>query len=400
MVEQGSIARSHALRWFLLCCVPSACSAPAIDQEVAPIEVEATREAVVGGDVVEACQWPSTVSVNGWGACSGTLIHPRIVTTAAHCLSNDQATIYFGAGKGAPGAFSLKATCKAGAEGTRGANTNKDWGYCVLPEDERVKLIPITAPLVGCEAERFLKAGMSAWVVGYGATSSAGGGAGVKRAVAVTINALDKTSAGTIDVGDAAEGACHGDSGGPLYVHLVDGAHDYGYRVVGSTSGAGERSCDCSCSTVYVNMANHVQAIEANENIDVTPCTNAQGGFERGPSCDAFLAAPQTGTGTFPACHLTHTSEPIDSCNVLAAGSALPAAGSGALANLGSADPALAAGTGSLAFGLTSAGNGGPPESSGCAAISGKARSSGSAGLALWAGVCALALRVRRRRAR
>ena len=65
--------------------------------------------------------------------------------------------------------------------------------------------------------------GTEAWVVGFGTVSAKGGGAGTKRQVSVLVNQLNKVAPGTIDVGDAEEAACHGDSGGPLYVHLKDG---------------------------------------------------------------------------------------------------------------------------------------------------------------------------------
>jgi hypothetical protein len=213
----------------------------------------------------------------------------------------------------------LEARCEVGAEGSRGANTSRDWAYCILPEDERVAQIPVTPPLVGCEASRFLKPGTEAWVVGFGTVSAKGGGAGTKRQVSVLVNQLNKIAPGTIDVGDAEQGACHGDSGGPLYVHLQDDEHDWGYRVVGSTSGAGARACDCTCSTVYVNIANHVKAIEERENIDVTPCTDSAGNFEPSPACAELATGPQASVGAFPACNVARTVEPIDSCAVLAA---------------------------------------------------------------------------------
>jgi hypothetical protein len=127
--------------------------------------------------------------------------------------------------------------------------------------------------------------------------------------------------------------------------------------VLGSTSGAGASRCDCTCSTVYVNIANHVKAIEANEGIDVTPCTNAEGKWEPGPNCKDFPSNPQSGTGTYPMCSVQPTTGPIDSCN---GGPVVPAAGSGG-----------------------SGGSGGQSGSSGAAAGSGgRAGSAGSAGMA------------------
>lgn len=337
LVRVGSTARGtlRALVSIAMLVGVAACADAPID-EPAPAADGLTDDAtsssdettfdespIIGGALSTECGWPSTVRVTGSSTCTGTLIHPRIVTTAAHCLANTQAqaTVSFGT-RGAAGTFNLVGRCRAGARGQTGVNSGRDWAYCVIPEDARVAKLPVTPPLVGCEAQRYLKPGASVWMVGYGNTSYSAG-AGRKREVELRLNTINPLGANTLNVGDRVEGGCYGDSGGPVYTRLVDASgRDFGFRVIGSVSGPGQptnRQCRCNCGTTLVNIAQHVAAIEANEGIDVTPCTDARGAWAPGPNCRAFPADPQRATGTYPSCSMRTTTTPIESC-----GAALP----------------------------------------------------------------------------
>src|SRR5262245_31829305 len=259
-------------------------------------ELAQTQRPIVGGQVVSTCQWPTAVALSLDG-CSATLVHPRLVTTAAHCIAaGSSGSIRFGETRS--GGRTIPVQCTASNEG--------DIAFWVL--DQEVTDVPIVPGLIGCETD-ILRRGQSVTLVGYGSTSSGGPGFGTKRSVDVMVNSVGSDY---VDLGTPQIGACHGDSGGPAYVKLADGT----WRVFGATSGPGFPGDDCASSTIYTLITHYVPWIEQTSGIDITPCTDANGTWNPGPGCTHFPMNPDQGGGSWSSgcANTTAFSGPSTTC--------------------------------------------------------------------------------------
>ncbi len=205
----------------------------------AGLAAPALPDPIVGGEPTEPGEFDGVVAiVAGSGLCTGTVVAPRLVLTAAHCLADvDDDTmvdVYFGE--------QIESTNKvAGVE--FGAHPMfcpdckediYDYGYVVIASDFTVPggfILPITEQ---DEWDQAMVEGREVTLVGYGEdpdVDSADMGIGRKRKVTTTIRRFSDRGL-EFYAGGMQQDSCNGDSGGPAFIRVGDGT----VRLAGITS--------------------------------------------------------------------------------------------------------------------------------------------------------------------
>ncbi len=231
---------------------------------------------------VAVCQWPTAVGFTQTN-CSGVLVHPEIVVSAASCLLPIEMPYaeQLPGGSGTCETSLMGVPCSAVGGCKRHPDFDPTTGaydlqYCWVFEPPEG--MPMTPPALGCELDA-LEPGAAVTIVGFG---GAAGSVALKEGAETTIAELDEL---TLTAGGDGVGHCsEADRGGPAFVQVADGS----WRVAGVFG----RAETCGEPGTYTTIAPLVGWIEESSGKDITPCHDPDGVWDPGPDCGDFATDP------------------------------------------------------------------------------------------------------------
>jgi V8-like Glu-specific endopeptidase len=200
-------------------------------------QTASTEQFITNGEAIDGDLGVVGLMEEDFVFCSGTLIAPRVVITAGHCLQDgsfdpDKLQILFGTGRPGDEAVVLDVIDYQVHPGYSARGLENDLALVLLSDEAPTTATawPILAtPLSDQDVGQQLR------IVGYGLESPYSGDTGDKRQGWTTLSSY---TVETLVFGPDPSQTCMGDSGGPIFIEK------YGVEYLLAVASAGDAACE------------------------------------------------------------------------------------------------------------------------------------------------------------